>query len=879
MGMAIKMDEKKGATSSPFGMLPPWPTRERRVGLKRWRRLERRLHVLFFCSAFWATVDAGGSGETTLVVVNAASPLSQHIANEYMKLREVPDTNLLRLDNVPSAGTLPINEFRRKIWEPIQDYLREHRMEQAIDLIAYSADFPYGVDFRTDAKAHELPRNRYRGHVASLTGLTFFAHRVMAEDVGYLGFNHYFNEFAGPRQLPIGSGGTTARLGRQEVKRLKNDAAKALKKRDYPQARESYRRLVDAQPGLAEHWYQLARVESAGGQVEQAMQSLKEAVELGWANSLRTRRDRELSALHVRPEFQALLKRMETAFGPFEITHGFRHRYVWSNSDLAFWEADDKLDQYYLSTFLAYTGISGNSMPEISHYLSRAAASDGTAPDGTVYLLENRNVRSDTRQPLFPTTVAELEGRGRKVAILARSDPGQNGIVPIGRDDVIGAVVGAKRFNWGKSQSQLLPGAIAESLTSFGGHFDKGSQTKLTAFLRHGAAGSSGAVAEPYAFQEKFPVPMLHAYYADGSSLAEAFYQSVQIPYQLIIVGDPLARPFAKFAHVDLEAPDPAEPWSGVVRIVPELQPAHDTEIETVELWIDGQYSASVAAGAPIVWDSHEVEDGSHELRLVAIEKGPIETRSFFRTAIAVFNGANRIETIVAPREAGYEQSIAVSGHATGAQVVEMRRGHQLLASADTEDGRWNLMVPAKVLGMGEARVFVRAVFHDGQAVRSDSLPININPPAPLPADDNLQPEAPGLLALVQDSQGNVFELPVDRLDGRLKAVERKGQKIERIRLSGYLKVEESGTYQLTLRTEGRLKLWLHDELLLDQGVKPGDAEAFVAVGLEPGWHPLEIELKPSGRKTKLRVVLAGQTTPVLLSASNLAHHAVIASD
>ncbi|MGD1982904.1 MAG: PA14 domain-containing protein [Chromatiaceae bacterium] len=814
-----------------------------------------------------------------MVVVNAASPLSQHIANEYMELREVPDANLLRLDKVPSVGTLPINEFRRKIWQPIQDYMQEHRMEQTIDLIAYSADFPYGVDFRSDAKAHKLPRNRYRGHVASLTGLTFFAHRVMAEDVGYLDFNHYFNEFAGPARVPSGRGGRTARLGKQEVKRLKKEAARALKKRDYPQALESYRKLVDDQPGLAEHWYQLARVESAAGRVEEALASLKEAVELGWANSLRTRRDRELSLLHVRPEFQALLRRMETAFGPFEITHGFRHRYVWSNSDLAFWETDDRLDQYYLSTFLAYTGVRGNSMPEISHYLSRAAASDGTAPDGTVYLLENRNVRSDTRQPLFPVTVAELSRRGRKASILASGDQGQDGILPVGRDDVMGAVVGAQGFNWEKSQSRLLPGAIAESLTSFGGHFDKASQTKLTAFLRHGAAGSSGAVAEPFAFQEKFPVPMLHAYYADGSSLAEAYYQSIQIPYQLIIVGDPLARPFAQFARVGLKAPDPAGPWSGVVRIVPELQPAQDTAIETVELWVDGQYSASVTAGEPIVWDSRQVEDGSHELRLVAIEKGPIETRSVFRTTIAVFNDVNRFETIAAPRAVDYEQSIAVSGHAIGAQAVELRRGHQLLASADTDDGHWDLTVPAKVLGMGEASVFVRAVFDDGQAVRSVPLPITINPPARLPADDAPQPEAPGLLALVEDAQGRVFELPVDRLDGRLKTVDRKAQQIARIQLSGYLKVDESGTYQLTLRTEGRLKLWLHDELLLDQRVKPGDAEAFVAVGLEPGWHPVRIELKPSGRNATLRAVLAGQTTPVLLSAANLAHDAAVVSD
>ena len=36
-----------------------------------------------------------------------------------------------------------------------------------------------------------------------------------------------------------------------------------------------------------------------------------------------------------------------------------------------------------------------------------AASSDGSRPDGTVYLLENFNVRSQTRQPLFPVTLTD----------------------------------------------------------------------------------------------------------------------------------------------------------------------------------------------------------------------------------------------------------------------------------------------------------------------------------------------------------------------------------------------------------------------------------------------------------------------------------------
>jgi hypothetical protein len=537
------------------------------------------------------------------------------------------------------------------------------------------------------------------------------------------------------------------------------------------------------------------------------------------------------------------------------------------------------LDQYYLSTLLAYTGIRGNSIPEISGYLSRGVASDGTSPDGTVYLLENPNVRSDTRQPLFPITVAELARRGRKAEILGRSDPGQDGILPMRRDDVIGAVVGTQRFDWEKSQSRLLPGAIAESLTSYGGHFDLGSQTKLSAFLRHGAAGSSGAVAEPFAFQEKFPVPMLHAYYADGSSLAEAFYQSILTPYQLIIVGDPLARPFARFARVGLQAPDPATAWSGIVSIVPELKPAEGTAIETVELWIDGHYLASAAAGTPIVWDTRTLEDGGHELRLVAVEAGPIETRSVYRRTISVFNGDRRLVIEKVPTEAAYEEVVEISGRAADARAVELRRGHQLLAVAEPSNDHWRLSLPAEVLGIGEVRVHLRAVFSNGQGLRSAPLAIRIHEPARLPPDTIDKPGTPGLLASVYDAQGGVRELPVEKLGGRLKALERDGPPPERIRFQGYLKVDEPGTYQLALRSRGRLRLWLHDRLQLNERIQPGDAEAFVAMGLEAGWHPFEIELEPDGRRPSLHAVLGGRTVPMLLTASNLAHHAAATSD
>ena len=141
---------------------------------------------------------AGGSPETTLIVVNADSPLSARIANEYVRLRGIPDTHVVRLSGVRSMNSLSITAFRKQVWQPILAYLREHGLEDEIDVIAYSGDFPYAVTFSDDVHARRLKHHPLQGNSASLTGLTYFANRVEANDPGYVGINHYFREFVTP---------------------------------------------------------------------------------------------------------------------------------------------------------------------------------------------------------------------------------------------------------------------------------------------------------------------------------------------------------------------------------------------------------------------------------------------------------------------------------------------------------------------------------------------------------------------------------------------------------------------------------------------------------------------------------------------------------
>ena len=815
-------------------------------------------------------VAAGGGPETTLLVINARSPLSVRIANEYVHLRGIPQNHVVWLEGVPSMGVIPIEDFRKKIWLPIRDFIRSHKLDEEIDVITYSGDFPYAVDFTSDIKAKKLPQNKYRGRIASLTALTYFARRVEVGDIGYLGMNNYFRDFAGPK-IKAGAHYPVAfpRLKKKEVIRLRDLARKSLNHRDAAAAADSYQKILDSYPTDPENWYNLARSLAAADETEKAIDALTQAVDYGWTNSLRVDRDPYFKQLRLEPRFKSLVERMETAYGPLQLTHGFRSQYVWSNADLALWEPADALNQYYLSTMLAYTGGRGNSFPEIMNYLTAAASSDGSRPDGTVYLLENFNVRSQTRQPLFPVTLTELAKRGRKAEVLHKGHRGQNGILPIAKSDVMGAVVGFHKFDWGEANSRLLPGAIAESLTSHGGDFNKVVQTKLSEFLRYGAAGSSGAVAEPFSFQEKFPLPLIHAYYADGCSLAESFYQSVRLPYQLIVVGDPLARPFATFTGIQLKSPQTTRPWSGIVTIEADIQPPPGKSVSKLEFWVDGQYQFDVPAGEAFSWDTRTTEDGSHEVRLVAIEDSGIETRSSTRFISRIYNHDRLVEVENVSQPLSYVDSVEITGTAPAAERVEIRHGQRQLGSAAVKDSRWRISLPASKFGMGPVSFFVRANYQDGSSARSDPVALSIGPPDTLlPAMED-KPQAEGLNAIAYDDKGHEHRLVIKALDGPLKALRKMNLNVRQLRLDGFFYVAKPGFYQLAVKTSGRIKLSVNEHMLFEKHLSHQDGEGFVPMSLKPGWHKLVIDLEVSGRQF-LEIVLAGDQAPLTLAGNSL---------
>ena len=109
--------------------------------------------------------------------------------------------------------------------------------------------------------------------------------------------------------------------------------------------------------------------------------------------------------------------------------------------DVVYNDGQSRATQYFAAGLIAYTGPFGNSVEQVLEGLTRSATADGTAPNGTIYFEENDDVRSNTREPQWSGTQAELMSRG--IPFVEESDT--PGWTPQARNDVRGAVVGLRK--------------------------------------------------------------------------------------------------------------------------------------------------------------------------------------------------------------------------------------------------------------------------------------------------------------------------------------------------------------------------------------------------------------------------------------------------
>ncbi|MHB8862866.1 MAG: TPR end-of-group domain-containing protein [Pirellulaceae bacterium] len=693
----------------------------RQIGqtVRGWKSALRPHLLVIVCVASLAGVLYGGGGpENVALVVNADSWASKMIANHYVQLRQIPWSHVIYIEGLPNFEQTDVETFRESIFVPVLKTLFERNLLEHIDYIVYSSDFPTAIDVRKDLGGAEPPK--FLAPTASINGLTYLFQLVLTKNPKYVDLQNNFYFRRPPHEIE-------SMPRTPEDRRAFQQAVQLIGESKWDEAAESLGALSQRLPGNMVLHYNLACCLARLGKHDAALTALEQAVTAGWADAKKSQADPDLEPLRSLPGFQELLKKMEVkqveSFGVQPAT-GFRAKYLWDETGT---RVSENGLRYLLSTMLAVTSGRGNSVSESLSYLERSVAADATSPAGTIYYMENNDVRSTTRQAAFASAVKSLEGTSVQGAIV-------RGALPQKKDDVAGVMVGSAAVDWRKSGSQILPGAICEHLTSFGGMMREGAgQTPLSEFLRYGAAGSSGTVAEPMALPQKFPSPFIHVHYVRGASLAEAFYQSVFGPYQLLIVGDALCQPWAKRLTIEMVGIEPGQRVSGKVTLEPRVSgPEDPTAVDHFEIFIDGRRRTLESAKGQLTLDTTSLADGWHELRAVAIAAGPLETQS---RVIVPFVVDNRGDSLTLTREKSdssdvvYGTPLLVRAKVpTAKSIVIVHNGRELGTISGAEG---TLSVDTQTLGPGP--VALQASARVGAHVGfSAPLQLMVLPPAAL---------------------------------------------------------------------------------------------------------------------------------------------------
>ncbi len=234
-------------------------------------------------------------------------------------------------------------------------------------------------------------------------------------------------------------------------------------------------------------------------------------------------------------------------------------------------------------SFLA-TMITDNSLTQAEQLVDRGVASDGTFPQQPVVLAKSLDPSRNGRYVYFDNAIFNVNVLDVSSILRTNTDWVT---WPTG---CLGYQTGLAQFS--VPQGLFVPGAVADSLTSFGGIiFGSNSQTNLLAFINGGATGSYGTVIEPNQDTSKFPNPQVYFYQARGFSLAESYYQSVNVPYLGLMVAEPLAAPFAQPGSGRWGTNLPNAVLSGTTNLSVKFNSRFaNRPLQQVDLFVDGVY-------------------------------------------------------------------------------------------------------------------------------------------------------------------------------------------------------------------------------------------------------------------------------------------------
>ena len=631
-------------------------------------------------------------GENIVLVVNASSPDSLAIANHYVHLRQIPATNVIYVDQLPILTKIDressaSKHYKSKIITPVLQAINKRGLNGQIDYIVFSAGFPTRINFSPQMKIYLKQAGlKYDIHFhapwASLTSLTYFHENAFSANPDFLKLDA--NWYASQQTKGILNNPFSGQMASSF-----DSARSQFEQRNYKDASRLFSQLVQQNPEQAVVHYFLARSFVSDGETSKAIDQLKLCMEQGWCYRSVVEKDPSFAALKNDDSFKKILDEMLELPVKHRLSRGFSSKTSWATNG---WPngPEDQGRRFMLSTMLAVTGKGGSTLEQALAQIESSVSADGSQPEGTFFFAEHKNIRSRVRQYQFDDAAAELISMGYQVDISDKP-------VPLNNKQIIGATLGSAKVAWKKSKSKFVPGALCDNFTSYGGWWSKAKQTQLTDFLNAGAAGASGTVYEPYTIPPKFPDARLHVHYARGCTLAEAFYQSVNSPFQLLIVGDPLCCPFGKFPKFEVEGLT----TRSVVKDNFDLKFIAKTdgpEINHFEFYLDGRFLKSGHADQEFPIETDDMGDGFHEIRVVAVCRSLQATRASQKLDFWLRRDGHKIKINVEKKTVRLGEPLIITATSSSGSEIVIRQNSRVIGKIN---GDKKLEIDSATLGQG----------------------------------------------------------------------------------------------------------------------------------------------------------------------------------
>jgi hypothetical protein len=366
------------------------------------------------------------------------------------------------------------------------------------------------------------------------------------------------------------------------------------------------------------------------------------------------------------------------------------------------------------SMMLGYIGENGNDVPTVLATIERGQRSDFRGMRSGIYFVMDDDVRSTCREWQFYPTVNELQQRSIAATVTTN--------FPAGARNVMGMLMGAEKVD-PSAVGSFAPGAMAEHLTSWSAEFQK-PQTKMTEWLKAGATGSAGAVVEPYSNANKFPSARFFSHYAAGCTMLESFYQSIACPLQNLLLGDPMAKPYAVPLSVNILGADSIENDFTYLALA-------KCRVQNVQFLysflLDGQEVSPVSEDNSIHIRLLKLSDGYHELRAVARIKHMVEFSASFDKPIMVNKMGRSVAILPEVVKIGqHENGIKVT--VGGQQMPEKLRlvCGELVLDEQVYDPEAELVLDELMIGEGPNQVRAVAIYADGMEVSSPPISFGI---------------------------------------------------------------------------------------------------------------------------------------------------------